>query len=176
MDTRLTHSDRLDRDFEFNVVHIGLTDHAFGDKDDDHLMDQWMISIADKVGGHVERFDYYTGLGHREIKKAGHDAWMQDQVAKLLRGAKMDDPALKRHRITDGSKAILPKLDDILSCLLSHSYAVGMTFEDWCGDYGYDTDSRKALATYEACQKIAGQLKRIGITDLEAARDKFNDY
>lgn len=36
---------------------------------------------------------------------------------------------------------------DILSCL--QKYEVG-TFENFCGDFGYDTDSIKALKVYEA--------------------------
>lgn len=27
------------------------------------------------------------------------------------------------------------------------------SFEDWCNDYGYDTDSRRAESIYQACQK-----------------------
>jgi hypothetical protein len=29
------------------------------------------------------------------------------------------------------------------------------TFEDWCADCGYDTDSRKAFNTYGACEALA---------------------
>lgn len=36
---------------------------------------------------------------------------------------------------------------DVLSCLTKND--PGM-FIDWCDEYGYDTDSRKALTTYEA--------------------------
>lgn len=39
---------------------------------------------------------------------------------------------------------------DILSCLTKYDPG---TFEDFCGDYGYDTDSRKAEKTYFAVQK-----------------------
>lgn len=47
-----------------------------------------------------------------------------------------------------------PPLADVLSSLLSDASNADTTFEDWCGDFGYDTDSRKALATYLACQDI----------------------
>ena len=43
-----------------------------------------------------------------------------------------------------------PTLYDILSCL--QKYEVG-TFEDFCGDFGYDQDSRTALKTYKAVVK-----------------------
>ena len=39
---------------------------------------------------------------------------------------------------------------DILACLTKYDPG---TFEDFCGDFGYDTDSRKAEKTYFAVQK-----------------------
>lgn len=39
---------------------------------------------------------------------------------------------------------------DVLTCLTK--YEVG-SFENFCGDYGYDIDSRKAYKTYKAVMK-----------------------
>jgi hypothetical protein len=47
----------------------------------------------------------------------------------------------------------------LLACMSSDSY-VSETFEDWCGDFGYDTDSRKALDTFLKCQKISSDINR----------------
>jgi len=41
-----------------------------------------------------------------------------------------------------------PSAYDILACLEGHSPGV---FEDFCCEYGYSTDSRKAEATWKAC-------------------------
>ena len=43
-----------------------------------------------------------------------------------------------------------PTLYDVLSCL--QKYEVG-TFEDFCGNFGYDEDSRNAYKTYKAVVK-----------------------
>lgn len=40
-----------------------------------------------------------------------------------------------------------------LECLLSDAIAGGMTFENFCGEMGYDEDSRKAKKIHEACIK-----------------------
>lgn len=48
------------------------------------------------------------------------------------------------------TKRVAPSLYDILSCI--EKYDPG-THEDFCGSYGYDTDSRKVLETYLAVQK-----------------------
>ena len=46
---------------------------------------------------------------------------------------------------------IPPTAAEVLYCLLSDASATGQCFADWASDFGYDTDSRKALAIYEAC-------------------------
>jgi hypothetical protein len=45
----------------------------------------------------------------------------------------------------------LPLPVDVIQSLLMD--ATGESFEEWCGNLGYDTDSRKALATWEACRE-----------------------
>lgn len=43
-----------------------------------------------------------------------------------------------------------PTAYDVLACL--QKYEIG-SFEDFCGDFGYDTDSRRAEKTYKAVLK-----------------------
>ena len=43
-----------------------------------------------------------------------------------------------------------PRSYDLLTCLTKYDPG---TFEDFCGDYGYDTDSRKAEKTYKAVKR-----------------------
>src|SRR5574343_91445 len=46
-----------------------------------------------------------------------------------------------------------PTMYDILACLTKYDPE---SFEDFCSNYGYDTDSRKAFATYKAvCKEFA---------------------
>ena len=49
---------------------------------------------------------------------------------------------------------------EVLDALVSDAWSVesARDFDDWALDFGYDTDSRKAFATYEACQRIAEDL------------------
>ena len=53
----------------------------------------------------------------------------------------------------------------LLACMSMDSYQSD-TFEDWCGEFGYDTDSRKALDTFLKCQKISSDINRF-FTDAE---------
>lgn len=53
-----------------------------------------------------------------------------------------------------------PAIVDVLSCLASDASFVENcdTFEDFANELGYDPDSRKAEATYKACQEQTGYL------------------
>ena len=54
-----------------------------------------------------------------------------------------------------------PTVADILNALRSDAECASGTFRDFCDDLGYDEDSRKALAIYHECQKIADNLRRL---------------
>ena len=63
-----------------------------------------------------------------------------------------------------------PKLEEVIDCLASDASGVenARGFEEWRGEYGYDTDSRKAEKTYKACQRVCDQLKRLVGEDYQA--------
>lgn len=54
-----------------------------------------------------------------------------------------------------------PDFEDLLGCLASDAAGIenNDSFEQWAGDYGYDTDSRKAEEIYNTCQEQAENLK-----------------
>ena len=47
---------------------------------------------------------------------------------------------------------------DVLACI-SGDICTPDTFKDFCAEYGYDDDSRKALATFKRCTKFAASLR-----------------
>jgi hypothetical protein len=55
-----------------------------------------------------------------------------------------------------------PETENVLDCLASDAsgYENAQSFEDWCSEYGYDTDSRKAEKTFNIIAKQAKQLER----------------
>ena len=60
-------------------------------------------------------------------------------------------------------KGTAPTAYDILACLTKYD---PYTFEDFCSEYGYDTDSRRAKKTYKAVQKEYNSLAAM-YSDLE---------
>ena len=51
-----------------------------------------------------------------------------------------------------------PTMYDVLTCL--QKYEIG-TFEEFCGDFGYDEDSRSAEKTYKAVSKEYEAMSRM---------------
>ena len=47
---------------------------------------------------------------------------------------------------------------DVLSCISLDAYCPD-TFEDFCEEYGYDQDSRKAFSTWKQCDTFAERLR-----------------
>lgn len=62
-----------------------------------------------------------------------------------------------------GHEGRKPELEDVLDCLASDAAGVenARSFEEWCSEYGYDEDSRKAERTYNACSEQSQELQRI---------------
>lgn len=55
-----------------------------------------------------------------------------------------------------------PELAEVLDCLSSDASGIenARSFEDWCADYGYNADSRKAERTFRTCERQANKLKK----------------
>ena len=45
-----------------------------------------------------------------------------------------------------------PGADDLLNCIASDAID-DQSFNDWCSDFGFDPDSRKAERIYRACER-----------------------
>lgn len=52
-----------------------------------------------------------------------------------------------------------PDIEDVLDCLISDTAGLD-SFEEWCGDYGYDTDSRTGERLYNTLVLQAKNLRR----------------
>lgn len=93
-------------------------------------------------------------------------AWVNNESFKYFTGSGLVNP---------NGRPKPPTLDDVLYALVSDAEACDMSFDDWCSSFGYDTDSRKALDTYLACQRNATKLRKAGI-DIDAERERLADY
>jgi hypothetical protein len=64
-----------------------------------------------------------------------------------------------------------PEAADVLDCLASDAagFENARSFEEWCDEYGYDTDSRKAHRTFKVIERQAQRLEKfIGADEYQA--------
>lgn len=98
-----------------------------------------------------------TGMRHKVIGSYRADRWYTEE-----KGPRLDPPPLR----------------DILYSILSDTDGIlDRTFTSWCGDFGMDEDSIKALTVFNACQREAADLAWMFTpNELNALRELFQDY
>lgn len=93
--------------------------------------------------------DYYCGLGH---------------VTKPKKSYIKPQP-------------VAPTASNVLHSLIMDSRAADMSFAEWCGEFGYDSDSIKAFDIYRACCESASELRKLlsntTIAELSAALEDY---
>lgn len=127
-------------------------------------------------GREVLTTQYSMGVGHAKVPKRWEDqpaGLTKDEICAFntLRNnphAQLKDKMLHASFAAKLAKAqkLTPQLADVMQSLMLDATAHDMTFEDWCGELGYDSDSRKAEAIFNACDKIARQLNRAVPADI----------
>ena len=64
---------------------------------------------------------------------------------------------------------------DAFECYVSEAISGTSGFGEFCGEFGYDEDSRKAHETWRACVKAKKSLKRIYDGDLCKLQEGLQD-
>lgn len=121
--------------------------------------------------------DYMQGISHLPKTEKAFNPRVIDGDAAIRRAADSG-----KWNTTDGYRPghnpiPAPGISDVLSCLLLDAQAIDAgTFEEWAGDLGYDTDSRKAEAIYRECLDTGLKLRAMLGDDLiSKLRDALQD-
>lgn len=111
-----------------------------------------------------ESFEYFTGTDHRtavtqDTKKRAAYAFTglteKDQAGQTMRGRRY------LQRVQELREPQQPPVAGLLYSIIVDSAASEQSFASWCTELGYDSDSRKALSAYEACQENADKLHKV---------------
>ena len=95
-----------------------------------------------------QAFEYKTGMGHATSKANPRNNCFYNRKPK------------DRECVSSDTHWVhVPAIDDILECLFSDVDAGSVSFNDFCADFGYNSDSLKALDTYRACMDTATRLR-----------------
>ena len=163
-----TLSEILNKQFDFKAIHLQLTfDENFW------VYDEYQIIINN------QSFPYKMGIGHRkllphverQVRNNLTKNVLNRNPKKSVGNYRLYIEELKKDTVIDKK----PCIDDIFYSLVMDSMAIEESFEDWCFNFGYDSDSRKALNIYLKCQENANKLQKLGI-NINDALEKFEDY
>lgn len=121
---------------------------------------------------------YSAGIGHAPSYKQGRlTLERESMLAHETEQGTQARSASSLGVITRG-KPIVPNICDVVACLVSDASAIDCrSFEDWASDFGYDTDSRSAEATYRACLETGLALRSaLGNAGFVALQTACQDY
>ena len=139
-----------------NTVALGETT-----RDNNWKCDKWNICLV--RNGKAQAFDYYTGIGHRKTIRGL--AATKYPGAEFIKGNWQVSIAQK------------PDVTGLIHSIILDGSACEESFEDWRSNFGYDTDSRKALETYLACQENYNKFRKLfSHAEIEALRELLQDY
>lgn len=63
----------------------------------------------------------------------------------------------------------------VLYCFISDAHSGYLTFDDFCGEFGYDIDSRSAEKTHKACIKSMYKAYKLDIDTEDNLRNLLNE-
>ncbi len=146
----------------------------------------WRVTLL-KSGHHVLTCDYSAGTAHcpANSKAFNFENGKPDAYSKLRAINSECETGLVAKEVlgsgfvcTSSIKIPAPDPTDVIYSLVMDAVVLDSGgFEDWCGEYGYDTDSRKAFETYEECLDHALKLRAgIGELALSTLNKAFADY
>jgi hypothetical protein len=138
--------------------------------------DKWRVSFT--RGAVREEQDFKTGIGLRAQPTAAQRqaAWLAGLTQKDI-----DTRTIYGRRYLAAVEALrkpqAPRAACVLHSMLLDADLANESFDDWCSSLGYDSDSRKALATYLECQAEGAKLRRLfDSKTLQALREALQDY
>ena len=134
-------------------------------RDNDWQCDAWKITLTAGKAGYT--FEYYTGLGHRADNDAARNALKNVSKHNLA----------WREGVLNSKVPVYPAVAGLLYSLQIDTSACDQSFDAWCSEYGYDTDSRKALEIYLLCQQNGMKYNQLfSRAQREAITEMLQDY
>lgn len=151
-------------------------------KGDEYPSINWEVTVT-RNGHHVWTGDYMQGTGYLKGDWSRIGYPFGDRTAASARalretcerGRYVNTPS----RNLRGASGTIdpPDLADVMYSLVMDGAAFfdAQSFDDWCSDFGYDTDSRSAERMYRACSEAGRAIAATGV-DVDQLRDLFQDY
>lgn len=121
--------------------------------------DHYLYSVSIGTGSSMFTTQYKCGLGHSKKVKfhSNPDHWDKKERKYIV--------------------PVKPKNSDIMYSLLMDSEAGNYSFQDFCNNFGYSSESIKAFNIYQECEKISKNLRKVFTSEqLQQMKIALEDY
>lgn len=136
--------------------------------------DQWNITLYRAGKKDVFNTQYYTGTGHRVLSTMGET--YKRRIKQDYKGSVNLAYQLRQNE-KEYAKPQVPHIAGILHSLTLDASANDYSFNDWCNEYGCESDSIKALNMYQECCDAAKELSKLfNRTELSELSELLQDY
>lgn len=126
--------------------------------DHDGFDSEITVELAESFAGFVKRNRITMTVESVDSNPNMEDSASMDHWKCVLKCGR------KRYTLTFskgfGHHGANPTATEVLECLRSDSTDDFSSFDNWASDYGCDTDSRRALKTYQATKRQAAKLRQ----------------
>lgn len=139
----------------------------------------WRLTLINSATKQTMTVDYSQGIGNvpgwvnprtLHLEELMGKPWESGKYA-VKPNSKLASYMVKRATLP------APSASDLLYSIVADSTEEFSCFEMWAAEFGYDTDSRKAEQTYEACKQQTRDAQRVlGRTVIEEAAVILRDY
>lgn len=135
---------------------------------------KWLVKLS--YNGQSFQTEYAQGIGTATAPREGHSYVIYTSGAVAPKDWRtnhcVDATNFRAQWYKNERSAARPKISDVLDCLLSDCSAGSESFEDFCSNFGYDTDSRKAHETWQICKNTFIALHVLFGNDLQLIEGK----
>ena len=119
--------------------------------------------------GKSESFEYSMGAAYREMPKSLRH-WEPAQPYLMRKLSISEFGRLKKSRPTQ------PEMDGVIYAIHSDSSCTDQSFEDFCGDLGYNSDSISDKKTWEDCRNNMFKLRNLASDLADQLQEIFQDF
>lgn len=130
---------------------------------------EWRQGIGIGIDWKAARKQYFDGANFtgrsytfaKGIDANGGPATLNTLAAGKTPAAKYAAETAAIAAVVATFQGVKPSPAEVLASMAQDGAALLQTFEDWASEYGYDTDSREAERTYNACADCGRNLRKL---------------
>lgn len=147
-------------ELKIDLEYTKLSGGEWDNKKGEFTQAEYLVSLT--VEDRTEKFPYFSGGGNTGIPIKWEE--IENGFGQIVRGKPIKwqhKQAPRQHEKPFKIRPIPPQADDVLQCLQSDCQSGGLTHQEFCEEFGYDSDSIEQRDIYLKCQDSLNKLRKL---------------